>query len=74
MSILATVFTHPMIIGSQTFWLIIPVSVAVAIVYRTVRTENIKRLPLDIPKLALYILVSEATLLAAGWVFLALLV
>ena len=74
MSILAALFTHPMIIGSQTFWLIIPVSVMVAIGYKTVRTENLKRLPLDIVRLVLYILVSEAALLAAGWVFLALLV
>jgi len=73
-SALAAWFTHPMVLGSETFWLIIPVSVAVAIVYKTVRNENLKRLPLDIIKLTLYILVSEAVLLVIGWAFLALLV
>jgi hypothetical protein len=73
-NVLAAVFTNPMVLNSQTFWLIIPVSVAVAIVYKTVRTTNLRRLPLEIVRLSLYILVSEAALMIAGWVFLALLV
>ncbi len=70
MNLLAQLFTTPMVMGSQTFWLLIPVSMAVAIVYKTIRTESIRSLPLEAAKLAVYIIAGEACLLLAGWAFL----
>lgn len=67
---LAALFTHPMQINGQTFWLLIPVSIAVAIVYKTIRTESLRTLPLEIAKLIVYILAGETALLLAGWAFL----
>ncbi|MFW6154396.1 MAG: hypothetical protein ACOC95_04180 [Planctomycetota bacterium] len=64
---LSTLFTEPLTVSSQIWWGIIPVSVAVAIVYKTVRSENPRRLPLEIIRLSAYILSGEAVLLMAGW-------
>ena len=44
-----TIFTHPMFIGfHQQIWLLLPICVSVAIVYKTIRTEDLRRLPRQI--------------------------
>jgi len=44
-----TLFYNPMTIHFYNqIWLVLPVCVAVAIIYKTVRTQNLRRLPLEI--------------------------
>ena len=64
---LLALFTKPLMVSSQVWWGIIPVSLSVAIIYKTVRSENIRRLPLEILRLSAYILSGEAVLLIIGW-------
>ena len=46
---IATLFVNPMLISTDNIlWLLIPLCIAVAIVYKTVRTESLRRLPLEI--------------------------
>jgi len=43
-----TLFLHPMRLGSQyVLYLILPLCVSVAVVYKTVRTKNLRRLWLE---------------------------
>ena len=65
---LATLFTHPIELASQLLWMIIPVSIAVAIVYKTLRVTSLRHLPMAIVKLSLLILAGETAVLLAGWV------
>ena len=58
MTVLATLFTHPMELSGPVFWAVIPVCVAVAIVYRTIRIHSLQRLPIAIIKLSLQIVKS----------------
>ncbi|NLF30651.1 MAG: hypothetical protein GX591_07165 [Planctomycetes bacterium] len=64
---LLALFTEPMMMPSGTWWGVIPASIVVAIVYKTVRSENVRRLPLEILRAAAYILAGEAALLVVGW-------
>lgn len=64
---LSDLFTEPLALSSQTWWGIIPVSLAVAIVYKTVRSHSLRRLPVEILRLSAYLLAGEALLLLAGW-------
>jgi len=64
--ILAAIFTTPLLTSSITaMWMVIPLCLSVSIVYRTIRTEDIRKLPVQIPKLALYIIIAFAVLCAA---------
>jgi hypothetical protein len=61
---IATIFYHPMNLPVRTvLWLVIPLCLSVVIVYKTVRTDNLRRLPLQILFLAAYVL---AGLVALG--------
>jgi len=69
MNALAAVFRHPMVLTSRTLWMIVPLCVGVAIVYKTIRTQDLKHLPLEILILCGYILVGVGALMFAGWAF-----
>lgn len=65
---LATIFTNPILVpGWLTLWLLIPLIVVVAVVYKTIRTENVKKLPVEIIKLTIYMLGGLALLGFAVW-------
>ena len=52
-----TLFKHPMTLHFDSLlWLLIPLCAAVAIVYKTVRTQNIRRLHLEILYLMAYMI------------------
>lgn len=56
-------FYHPMVLPvSVVLWLVIPLSIGVAVVYKTVRTENLRRLPLQVAVLVGYVLAGLAVL------------
>ena len=60
-----TIFTHPMALKSTSLlWLAIPLCASVAIAYKTVRTRNLRRLPLDVLMLVIYMVVGLAALCA----------
>ena len=67
MNLLAGLFVHPIEIPGETLWMVVPVSLAVAIVYKTIRTQSLKRLPREIVILGLCIFAGEAALMLAGW-------
>lgn len=69
MNLLAQLFTHPRQLSDQMLWLVVPVSLAVAIVYKTVRTRSLRRLPLEIAGLSLLMSAGVAALIAVGWLF-----
>jgi hypothetical protein len=63
---LATIFFHPLVLPTHSLlWLMLPLVVSVAVVYKTLRTNNLRRLPLQILLLAIYIS-GGAVVLAVG--------
>jgi hypothetical protein len=72
MSLLATLFMHPQHIADRDMWIIIPLSLAVAAVYKSIRTEHIRHLPREILLLTAYILAGVVGLMLAGWVIVSL--
>ena len=71
MNLLASLFTHPLNLDDGTLWMAIPLSIAVAVVYKTIRTQSLKRLPMEALGASLYILVGMAGLMLVGWAFIA---
>lgn len=67
MTALATLFVHPIQLSGPMFWAVLPVCVAVAVVYRTIRIQFISHLAMAIIKLSLQIILSVAALMLAGW-------
>lgn len=52
-----TLFYHPMVLNFQELlWMLLPLCILVAISYKAVRTENLRRLPLEILQLSLYLI------------------
>ncbi|MBS3733798.1 MAG: hypothetical protein KGY99_02620 [Phycisphaerae bacterium] len=63
---LASVFHHPMDLSTVVaLWLVLPLVVAVAVCYKTLRTRNVRRLPLEAAALVGYI-VAGLVALGAG--------
>ena len=63
---IAELFVNPIQFSSALVpWLIIPLCLSVATVYRTIRTDDVRRLPLQIAKLTLYIIFALAVLSGA---------
>ena len=63
-----TLFTHPILIRyDQHLWFLLPLCAAVAITYKTVRTKNLRRLPLEVLVLMGYMLVGLIALGGALW-------
>ena len=56
-------FYNPMILSThRLIWLVLPVCASVAIVYKTVRTQNLRRLPIEIGVLFGYLVGGLAAL------------
>lgn len=72
MSLLAALFTNPQSFSSKGLWIVIPLSLAVAAVYKTIRADSLRQLPRDILQLALYILAGVVGLMLAGWIVVSL--
>ena len=68
MNVLA-LLTYPIQLRGQAFWAVIPVSIAVAIVYKTIRTQSLRRLPMEILFLSLYMMLGVGALMLVGWAF-----
>lgn len=63
-----TLFYHPMTVPSNwVLWLILPVLLAVAVVYKTLRTDNLRKLPKQIAMLLAYMVGGLLALGAALW-------
>ncbi len=64
----ATLFTYPMTISTDVIlFLVLPLLVSVAIVYKTIRVKNIRRLPLEIGILIGYMVAGLVALGVGLW-------
>lgn len=65
---LAMPFVHPIILPyGSLLWLMAPLMVSVAIVYKTLRTRHLRRLPLEILALMGYIAGGVVALAVGLW-------
>ena len=48
MNLLAELFTHPVMMGENSLFLVLPLMAAVGLVYKTVRTKHLRQLPLAV--------------------------
>ena len=63
-----TPFYNPMPMSSATvLWLVLPLCASVALVYKTVRTKNVGRLPLEVLWLFAYMVVGLIVLGVGLW-------
>jgi len=66
--VIATLFYNPVSLPADALlWLLPPLCLAVAIVYKTIRTQNIRRLWLDTALLFLYMMGGLAALMVVGY-------
>ena len=64
----AAIFFHPVTLPSDSLlWLMLPLVVSVAVVYKTLRTNNLRRLPLQILGLVGYIAGGTVVLAVGLW-------
>ena len=64
----ATLFYNPVSLPSDALlWLLPPLCLAVAIIYKTIRTQNLRRLWLDTALLFLYMMGGLVALMVAGY-------
>lgn len=68
MTALADLFVHSMSLPSNTLWFAVPVSLAVAVVYKTLRVRTLRQLPREIALLSAYILAGMGALMLGLWV------
>ena len=65
-------FRNPVTLSFYSqIWLMLPLCASVAVVYKAVRTQDLRRLPLEILGAFLYILAGLGALGAALWLILA---
>lgn len=65
---IVALFTHPITLRfTDQLWFLMPLCVAVAVVYKTVRTQNIARLALEVVVLVGYMIVGLVALGAGLW-------
>lgn len=70
MTLPAALFYHPMTAPSGwTLWLILPLCLMVAIVYKTIRAQELRTVPRQVTMLMLYIVVGLVALGSALWAF-----
>ncbi len=64
-----TLFYNPMQLpsGGWSLWLLIPLCLTIAVVYKTVRTENLRKLPLEIVSALGYMLAGLTALGVGLW-------
>ena len=61
-------FTTPVLLPpAAALWLLIPLSLTVSTVYRTIRTKNVRRLPWEIGRLTVLLLIGLGLLAVALW-------
>jgi hypothetical protein len=66
--IAGTLFYHPLTVPTDLhLWLLLPLCAAVAIVYKAVRTQHVRRLALDSAVLLAYMVVGLLALGVALW-------
>ncbi len=64
----AALFYNPITLPcDKLLWLMLPLSISVAIVYKTLRTNNIRHLPLEILVLVVYLVVGVIGLGVGLW-------
>jgi hypothetical protein len=63
------IFCHPMVLRENgwTLWLMLPLCVSAAIIYKTLRASSLRRLPLEILAAMCYIVVGLAVLGLGLW-------
>lgn len=65
---IAQLFVYPQTIPfSMTLWLLLPLCASVAIVYKTIRVDSLRRLPLEAGVLIIYMLGGLCALGAGLW-------
>jgi len=63
-----TPFDNPIVLRSDAvLWLVLPLIVSVAIVYKTIRTRNLRRLPIQVLGSVVYMAVGLAALCVLLW-------
>ena len=55
-------FLNPIGLGANHIWLVLPLCAVLAVVYKTIRVERLRQLPLQILGLWAYILIGLAAL------------
>ena len=66
--ILATIFTHPVVLPYHSLlWLLLPLCFGVAIIYKTIRIDDLRHLPKNILALSAYMLFGLAALGTGLW-------
>lgn len=64
----AVLFYHPMVLPTASLlWLMLPLFGSVAVVYKTVRTNNLRRLPLQVLALLGYVVAGTVVLAVGLW-------
>ena len=63
-------FVNPVLMGAESLWLVLPLSLVGAVIYKTVRVDRLRRLPLQIVRLVIEIVLGLAALGAAFWLLL----
>jgi len=65
---IAKLFTHPIILPFHTIlWLVLPLCASVAVVYKTIRVNNIRRMPMEAGVLLVYMAVGLGALGLGLW-------
>jgi len=59
---IAWLFVQPIQLGRDHLWLVVPLCILVAAVYKTIRVKHLRDLPIQIVGLCLYIFVGLAVL------------
>ena len=67
---IATLFVHPVPLGSNYIWLVVPLCAFVAVVYKAVRVRRLRQLPLEVLRLWAFMLVGLVALGTAFYVLL----
>ena len=57
----------PLNSGGWSLWLLLPLCASVAIIYKTVRTKNLRRLPVEVLGLVVYMTVGLVALGMGLW-------
>ena len=63
-------FVNPILMGPGSLWLVLPLCAVGAIVYKTVRVDRLRRLPMQILRLWIDIALGLAVLGVAFWLLL----
>ncbi|MBI5723210.1 MAG: hypothetical protein HZA50_04575 [Planctomycetes bacterium] len=63
-----TLFYNPVPMPSTwSFWLLLPLCLSIVVVYRTIRTKDMRRLPMEILRLSIYMAAGLSILGLALW-------